>query len=325
MAMSAMQRGLHVYVQKPLCHDIFEVRRLTEVARDRKLISQMGIQIHSDAVYRLGVRLIQDGTIGKIREVHLQHGPLRARRPPPDRKDPVPASLNWDWWIGVAPHVQLPGRVLSPLRMASPARLRHRHSRRYGLPHFDPSIEALALTAPTSVRSEGAAPGQHNWAVDSTIHYVFPGTRFTDGNTFDSPGTTATNGPPGGAGLARIAQDPEPGFDFRGHQGRRCCCRTSADRCSSRSRISAISASHGSKGPTTSINGSTPFWARAGPRPRSPIPARSRKPCCWAPGHAFPRRPSSGTRPSSLPQIRRGDAVCAADVSQGLGSQRAHG
>ena len=65
-----MQLGLHAYVQKPLAHDIYECRRLTEVARDRKLITQMGIQIHSNAEYRLGVRLIQDGVIGKIREVH---------------------------------------------------------------------------------------------------------------------------------------------------------------------------------------------------------------------------------------------------------------
>src|SRR6185295_12237812 len=70
IAMSAMQLGLHAYVQKPLCHDIYEVRRLTEYARERRLVTQMGIQIHSAAEYRLAVRLVQDGTIGKVREVH---------------------------------------------------------------------------------------------------------------------------------------------------------------------------------------------------------------------------------------------------------------
>src|SRR6267143_3429110 len=51
IAISAMQRGLHVYGQKPLTHDLYETRRLTEVARKKKLVTQMGIQIHSAAEY----------------------------------------------------------------------------------------------------------------------------------------------------------------------------------------------------------------------------------------------------------------------------------
>ena len=47
----------------------------------------------------------------------------------------------------------------------------------------DPVFEALALTAPISVRSEDAAPNDHSWATDAIIHYVFPGTQFTEGKT----------------------------------------------------------------------------------------------------------------------------------------------
>src|SRR5688572_6127048 len=70
IAMSGLRRGLHVYGQKPLTHDIYEARRLTEVARQKKRVTQMGIQIHSNVVYRLAVRLIQDEAIGKVKEVH---------------------------------------------------------------------------------------------------------------------------------------------------------------------------------------------------------------------------------------------------------------
>ncbi len=70
MAMAAMQLGLHAYVQKPLAHEIFEVRRLTETAREKGLVTQMGIQIHSAAYYRIGVQVIRDGAIGKIRQTH---------------------------------------------------------------------------------------------------------------------------------------------------------------------------------------------------------------------------------------------------------------
>src|SRR5262245_6247462 len=52
MAMSAMQLGKHVYGQKPLAHDLYEVRKLSEFAKRKGLITQMGIQIHSTGHYR---------------------------------------------------------------------------------------------------------------------------------------------------------------------------------------------------------------------------------------------------------------------------------
>src|SRR4029453_2192737 len=70
MAMRALQRGLAVYCQKPLTHDVFESRRLAEVAREKKLVSQMGIQVHSSNEYRMAMRLVQDGAIGPVKEVH---------------------------------------------------------------------------------------------------------------------------------------------------------------------------------------------------------------------------------------------------------------
>ncbi len=103
ITMRAMQQGLNVYTQKPLTQTIYEARRLTEVARDKKLVTQMGIQIHSHQVHRTVVATIQSGAIGKVKEVHSWSGKQwgdRARRP--DRHDPVPAGLNWDAWLGVA-------------------------------------------------------------------------------------------------------------------------------------------------------------------------------------------------------------------------------
>ncbi|MDE3168328.1 MAG: Gfo/Idh/MocA family oxidoreductase, partial [Acidobacteriota bacterium] len=70
MAMSVMRMGLPVYCQKPLAHSIYEVRRLTEYARQKKLATQMGIQIHSAREYKTAVKLIQAGAIGKVKEVH---------------------------------------------------------------------------------------------------------------------------------------------------------------------------------------------------------------------------------------------------------------
>src|SRR5207244_1618214 len=102
IAMSAMQLGLHSYVQKPLAHDLYEVRRLTEFAREKNLVTQMGIQVHSDGKYRDAVALIRGGAIGKVKEVHTwSNKKWGDAEPPAGKSDPVPATLNWDEWIGV--------------------------------------------------------------------------------------------------------------------------------------------------------------------------------------------------------------------------------
>ena len=67
IGMSAMQLGLHVYGQKPLTHDVYESRKLAEYAAEKKLVTQMGIQVHSAAPYRAAVATIQAGAIGKVK------------------------------------------------------------------------------------------------------------------------------------------------------------------------------------------------------------------------------------------------------------------
>lgn len=184
MAMSAMRRGLHVYGQKPLTHDIHETRQLTEFAREKKLVTQMGIQIHSSNVYRQAVQLVHTGAIGKVKEVHTWSSKKWGdTKPMPERLDPVPAGFNWDAWLGVCaerPFIKgwyHPGEWRKRLDFGTGT------FGDMGCHIYDPVFEALALTAPLSVRSEGPVPNAHSWAVNAVIHYVFPGTRFTEGNT----------------------------------------------------------------------------------------------------------------------------------------------
>ena len=66
--------GLHVYTQKPLTQTIYEARQVARVAREKKLVTQMGIQIHSHEVHRTIVATIQAGAIGKVKEVHSWSG-----------------------------------------------------------------------------------------------------------------------------------------------------------------------------------------------------------------------------------------------------------
>ena len=69
-AMAAMERGKHVYCEKPLAHSVYEVRKMTEAARKYKVKTQMGNQGHSSEHIRLVCEWIADGAIGDVREIH---------------------------------------------------------------------------------------------------------------------------------------------------------------------------------------------------------------------------------------------------------------
>jgi predicted dehydrogenase len=103
-AMAAMQRGKHVYVQKPLTHDIYEARMLTEAARKYKVVTQMGNQFASADYVRIAKEWVDAGLIGDVHTVHTW-----TNRPVwpqgivwPTTKADVPKELDWDLWQGTA-------------------------------------------------------------------------------------------------------------------------------------------------------------------------------------------------------------------------------
>ncbi|MBT1699019.1 Gfo/Idh/MocA family oxidoreductase [Fulvivirgaceae bacterium PWU4] len=104
IAMAAMQLGKHVYVQKPLTHDIWEARMLTEAAKKYKVVTQMGNQGASGDGVRQLVEWYDAGIIGDVHTVKIWTNrpiwPQGIARPP---KAEVPPELNWDLWLGTAP------------------------------------------------------------------------------------------------------------------------------------------------------------------------------------------------------------------------------
>ncbi|MFT4154816.1 Gfo/Idh/MocA family protein [Parafilimonas sp.] len=105
-AMAAMQLGKHVYVQKPLTHDIYEARTLTEAARKYKVVTQMGNQGASGDGVRQLIDWYKAGIIGDVTEVYCY-----TDRPVwpqgiawPTEKPTVPKELDWNLWLGTAPY-----------------------------------------------------------------------------------------------------------------------------------------------------------------------------------------------------------------------------
>ncbi len=184
VAMAAMQRGKHVYVQKPLTRTVWEARMLTEAARKYKVQTQMGNQGHSSEEVRLVCEWIQDGAIGNVREVHCWTNrpvwPQGIGRP--TDTPAVPEGLDWDLWIGP-----------SPMRPYNPAYLPFNWRAwidfgagalgDMGCHVMDAAFSALKLQYPVSVQAS------HSWEVKQmwtrfdnketypsaeAVHYQFP-------------------------------------------------------------------------------------------------------------------------------------------------------
>jgi hypothetical protein len=104
IAAAAMKRGKHVYVEKPIAHDVAEARALRQIARQRKVATQMGNQGMATDSFRRTLERIQDGAVGEIREAHVWYvfGGSGPRERPADTPQ-VPDYIDWDVWLGPAP------------------------------------------------------------------------------------------------------------------------------------------------------------------------------------------------------------------------------
>jgi predicted dehydrogenase len=183
IAMTAMQLGKHVYVQKPMSYTVQESRALTEyAAKNPQIVTQMGIQNHQLQHHRLVVKLIRDGAIGKVKEVYSwSNRRWGDTAPRPTRTDPVPEGFDWNLWLGASPERPFIGG-----RYFHPGAWRKRLD--YGTGTFgdmgchimDPVFTALELTWPTTVRSEGPKPNEENWQAEAVVHMKFPGTAHTE-------------------------------------------------------------------------------------------------------------------------------------------------
>ena len=103
--LAAMQLGKHIYVQKPMTHDIYEARALTAAAKRYKVVTQMGNQGASGDGVRIMREWFDAGLIGDVHTIYTwTDRPVWPQGIPwPTQQAEIPAGLDWDLWLGTAP------------------------------------------------------------------------------------------------------------------------------------------------------------------------------------------------------------------------------
>jgi predicted dehydrogenase len=96
------QAGKHVYVEKPISHNVFEGRQMVAAARKYQRVVQVGTQSRSAPHYQEAMQLIKAGRLGRVHMAKAWNSQLRRRVPAVD-DSPIPAGLDWNIWQGPAP------------------------------------------------------------------------------------------------------------------------------------------------------------------------------------------------------------------------------
>lgn len=179
--LAAIQRGKHVYCEKPLTHSVWEARRVAEAARAAKIATQMGNGGQASEATRRLCEYVWSGAIGKVHEVHIwtdrpSNGLLKEYWPQgmarPKDTPPVPETLDWDLWLGPAPErpyhpAYLPFIWRGWLDFGTGA------LGDIGCHSMDPVFRALKLGAPLSVQASSTRPNQESYPQGSIVTYEF--------------------------------------------------------------------------------------------------------------------------------------------------------
>ena len=180
-AMTAIRKGIHVYCEKPLTHEVYEARQLTLAARKRGVATQMGIQIHAHDFYRTAVQWLKDGAIGKVKEWHSWSAAVytTADKKRPEGQDPVPAHVAWDLWLGVAPKRPYKKDVYHPFKWRCWRDFGGGATGDFGCHIFDPVFTALGAMSPLSITAEAECVSEEVYPAWTELRYVFPGNSMT--------------------------------------------------------------------------------------------------------------------------------------------------
>lgn len=181
-SMTAIGHGKPVYTEKPLTHEVWEARELARAAREAKVATQMGNQRQADENTRLGMEYVMDKAIGPVREAHIwtdrpskglfgEYWPQGVDKPSEVEK--VPETLDWDLWLGTAPHREY-NSAYCPKDWRGWWDFGTGALGDIGCHFFDPVFRALKLGAPLSVEASSSRVNTETFPLASMVTYYFP-------------------------------------------------------------------------------------------------------------------------------------------------------
>ena len=180
-AAMALRMKKHVFCEKPLTHTVYEARVLAELARQNKLVTQMGTNIHAGDNYRRVVELVQTGAIGAVREAHVWVAvDYSGRRLITGM--PTPSHLDWDLWLGPAAVRPYCESITSD---GSVIPIHPHHWRRFwdygtggigdfGCHYIDLAHWALKLMHPTKISAAGPTPELNSTTSGLVVNFEYP-------------------------------------------------------------------------------------------------------------------------------------------------------
>ena len=178
----AIERGKHVYLEKPLAHEVEEVRRLTDAARAKGLATQLGSQRHALSGLRAGVEIVKAGMLGTIKEVHSWIASRRGMPKPPGAPEPAPATLDWDLWLG--PVKERPyTKGFAPYDWRFWWEFGTGETGNWGCHILDIPFWALDLAHPVRVAGSGPTPDPQRTPTQLTSRLDFPARTSAAGKT----------------------------------------------------------------------------------------------------------------------------------------------
>ncbi len=179
-SMLAMEFGKPVYCQKPLTHHIAEARAMNKLAKEKKLVTQMGIQVHSFYDYKLATSLIQGGIIGKVKSVRAWSPKNWGYDgPEPQGNDPVPKNLDWNLWLGTAAKRPYKNKYYHPGNWRKLLDYGCGTLGDMGVHIFDTPYNALELDVPMTIKNSCRKPTGFGFPEKNMVTYKFPGTKYT--------------------------------------------------------------------------------------------------------------------------------------------------
>ena len=225
VSMLAMELNKSVYCQKPLTHHVSEARAMKKLADEKKLITQMGIQVHSFYDYKLATLLIQSGIIGKVSSVRAwSDKKWGIDNQIPNGQDIIPDDLDWNLWLGTAPERPYKEKIYHPGMWRKILDFGCGTLGDMGVHIFDTPYNALDLDVPLTIKNNCRKPNGFSFPEKNIVTYEFPGTKYTTDSLKwtwnDGPNTPTSFSNHNDLKLPNNDKLPAQGAMFIGEKGR---------------------------------------------------------------------------------------------------------